>query len=291
MPTVVFTKGRAAGSDFILFTDAAGELNLTPKLITVLCDRHFGIGAEGIIRAVRTEAHPAGADVLAVEPEAEWFFDAWRPDGSALDLCGNGIRLFAHYLRAEALVDPDQDALAIGTRVGVRDVLVGDTGYTVDLGRWQIAPEHLVSAAGIEVARPGLGIDVAGDPHVVTALAHGGELDAAELSKAPEIEPAVTGGVGAEFVVPDEQFMRSGVAHIRVRSHDRVLGEVPSSAAGAAAAALAFRHWGGAGMPHRWNVKTDGGELTVRMFPTAEGEHISLSGPATLVYRGEIELP
>ena len=55
--------------------------------------------------------------------------------------------------------------------------------------------------------------------------------------------------------------------------------------------ALAFRHWGGEEMPNSWSVEVPGGRLGVRMFPTEEGEHVSLSGPAELVYRGTITLP
>lgn len=76
-----------------------------------------------------------------------------------------------------------------------------------------------------------------------------------------------------------------------MRVHERGVGETLSCGTGTAAAALAFRHWGGADMPNHWRVDTAGGRLAVRMFPTEEGEHVSLSGPAEIVYRGVIELP
>ena len=76
-----------------------------------------------------------------------------------------------------------------------------------------------------------------------------------------------------------------------MRVHERGSGETLSCGTGTAAAALAFRHWGGEGMPNSWSVEVAGGRLGVRMFPTEEGEHVSLSGPAELVYSGTIALP
>ncbi len=290
MATLSFTKGHGTGNDFILFTDPEGDISLTPEQIAKLCDRRFGIGADGVIRAVRSASLPEGREILREEPEAEWFMDYWNADGSVAEMCGNGIRVYAHYLITEGLVAPERrDTLPIGTRAGVRDVLQGVSGYTVDLGRWRLAGEHLVSATGLRVARPGLGIHV-GNPHVVTVLADAETLAGLDLTGAPTLEPALAEGANVEFVVPEEPLVSDGVARIRMRVHERGSGETLSCGTGVAAAALAFRHWGGAEMPHRWSVEVPGGRLAVRMFPTEEGEHVSLSGPAELVYRGTVEV-
>lgn len=291
MTTLSFTKGHGTGNDFVLVSDPDGSLDLTPELVRFLCDRRFGVGADGVIRAVRSRAIPEGAELLAVEPEAEWFMDYRNADGTVAEMCGNGIRVFTHYLIAEGLVAPERsDTLPLGTRAGVRDVLVGAAGYTVDLGRWRLGRERLVAAAGLDVARPGLGIEV-GNPHVVTVLADDAELDGLDLATEPSFDPVPEAGANAEFVVPAEPFLKNGVAHIRMRVHERGVGETQSCGTGAAAAALAFRHWGGEQMPNSWSVTVPGGRLAVRMFATEEGEHVSLSGPAELVYRGEITLP
>lgn len=291
MTALTFTKGHGTGNDFVLFTDPDGEIDLTPERIRFLCDRRFGIGADGVIRAVRSRAIPEGADILAVEPEAEWFMDYWNADGTVAEMCGNGVRVYTHYLIAEGLVAPERsDTLPLGTRAGVRDVLIGASGYTVDLGRWRLAPERLVAATGLAVPRPGLGIDV-GNPHVVTVLADDAELDGVKLVSEPALEPAPADGANVEFVVPAEPLLKNGVAHIRMRVFERGVGETLSCGTGAAAAALAFRHWGGEQMPNSWSVEVPGGKLAVRMFATEEGEHVSLSGPAELVYSGTVELP
>ena len=289
MTTLRFTKGQGTGNDFVLFTDPDGEVELTRDRVRALCDRHTGIGADGVIRAVRSSAIPTGAAVLEEEPEAEWFFDLWNADGTQGDMCGNGIRVYAHYLIAEGLVAPERrDTLPVGTRLGVRDVLAGVSGYTVDLGRWRLGNERLVTARGLYVPRPGLAIDLGG-LHVVTALANASELEAVDLTHQPTLNSDDEANFG--FVVPDEPLVKNGVARISMRAHEIGTGEARSSGAAAAAAALAFRHWGGEGMPHHWSIEMPGGRLAVRMFPTQEGEHISLSGPAELVYSGEIELP
>ena len=291
MRTLTFTKGHGTGNDFILFTDPDGNIELTPDEIVSLCDRHTGVGADGVIRAVRSRALPEGQQSLAEEPEAEWFMDYWNADGSPAQMCGNGIRVYVHYLMTEGLVAADRrDTIPVGTRAGVKDVLAGVSGYTVDLGRWRLDSERLVSAKGLQVARPGLGINL-GNPHVVTALAHLGELEGLDLTQAPVLDPVAEEGANVEFVVPEDPLISDGIARIRMRVHERGAGETLSCGTGAAAAALAFRHWGGESMPHHWSVEVPGGRLAVRMFATEEGEHVSLSGPAQLVYRGTIELP
>ena len=291
MTTLSFTKGHGTGNDFVLFTDPDGEIDLTPEQISLICDRHFGVGADGVIRAVRSKAIAEGAAILAEAPEAEWFMDYWNADGTPAEMCGNGIRVYAHYLIAEGLVAPERrDTLPIGTRAGVKDVLAGVSGYTVDLGRWRLADERLVLARGLHVPRPGLGLDL-GNPHVVAALADEETLEALELTEAPELDPVPESGANVEFVVPEDPLVKDGVAHIRMRVHERGSGETLSCGTGVAAAALAFRHWGGDEMPNSWSVEVPGGRLGVRMFATEEGEHVSLSGPAELIYRGTITLP
>ncbi|QIK62424.1 diaminopimelate epimerase [Leucobacter viscericola] len=290
MTVLSFTKGHGTGNDFVLFTDPEGEIELSAEQIRYLCDRRFGVGADGVIRAVRSRSIAEGAAILAEEPEAEWFMDYWNADGTPAEMCGNGVRVYAHYLVTEGLVSAERrDTLPIGTRSGVKDVLAGVNGYTVDLGRWRIGGEPLVAASGLEVARPGLGINL-GNPHVVTALAHEGELSGLDLTKAPALDPAPEDGANVEFVVPEEPLVKDGVARIKMRVHERGVGETLSCGTGVAAAALAFRHWGGDGMPNHWRVDVPGGRLAVRMFPTEEGEHVSLSGPAELVYSGTIEI-
>lgn len=289
--TLHFTKGQGTGNDFVLYSDPDGRLPLSPAQIAEICDRHFGVGADGVIRAVRSAHLPEGAEALAEDEAAEWFMDYSNADGSPAEMCGNGIRVYVRYLLETGLAElADGDTLAIGTRSGVRDVQRTLTGFQVDLGRWRLeGGEPLVRAKELPVARPGLGIDL-GNPHVVVAVADESELEAADLAYIPRIEPEPEHGANVEFVVPHEPLVKDGVGRIRMRVHERGSGETLSCGTGAAAAALAVRHWAGQGAPNQWRVEVPGGTVGVRMFATEDGEHVALSGPAELVYTGTLEL-
>lgn len=289
--TLHFTKGHGTGNDFVLFADPDGQIDLSPAQLAAVADRHFGVGGDGVIRAVRSRSLPEGAAALAEDDSAEWFMDYHNADGTPSEMCGNGIRVFVRYLVDNGLAELGPgETLVIGTRGGVRDVQGNRSGYQVDLGRWSLdGGEPLVRAKNLQVARPGLGINL-GNPHVVVALASEDELDSADLSFIPILDPEAPEGANIEFVVPMEPLVTDGVGHIRMRVHERGSGETLSCGTGAAAAALATRHWAGAGAPNQWRVEVPGGTLGVRMFATEDGEHVALSGPAELVFEGDLSL-
>ncbi|WP_448004178.1 diaminopimelate epimerase [Agromyces bauzanensis] len=286
-----FTKGQGTGNDFVLFSDPEGDTELTPTQIAAVCDRRFGVGADGLIRAVRSSNLDAGSAALAEDPKATWFMDYWNADGSVSEMCGNGIRVFTKYLLDQGLAELHPgEAMAIGTRAGVRTVTRNGDGFQADLGAWRLAGgEPLVRAKNLPVARPGLGIDV-GNPHVVVALADDDELDGLDLAYLPILDPAPESGANVEFVVPAEPLVEDGVGRIRMRVHERGSGETLSCGTGAVAAALAVRYWAGAGAPNDWRVQVPGGVLGVRVFQADGGEHVMLSGPAELVFDGVLSL-
>ncbi len=291
MPEIRFTKGHGTGNDFVIVADPDGVLDLSEQQVAALCDRRFGIGGDGLLRVVRSAAIAEGAAILAEEPAAEWFMDYRNADGSKAEMCGNGTRVFAKYLLDAGLaaISPGS-TLPIGTRAGVRDLTASGTGFQVDLGRWRLnGSDVLVRARGLDVPRPGLGIDV-GNPHVVVALSSTDELESLDLSVPPLLDPPLPDGANIEFVVPADPLIVDGVGHIRMRVHERGVGETLSCGTGTAAAALAVRHWAGSRAPHHWRVEVPGGTLAVRMYPTEEGEHVALAGPAALVYTGSITL-
>ncbi|MDR6904355.1 diaminopimelate epimerase [Agromyces sp. 3263] len=286
-----FTKGQGTGNDFVLFSDPEGDTELTPTQIAAVCDRRFGVGADGVIRAVRSRNLSDGAAALAEDPAAVWFMDYWNADGTVSEMCGNGIRVFVSYLLDQGLAElPAGGAIAIGTRAGVRTVRRSGDGFQADLGPWRLAGgEPLVRGKELPVARPGLGIDV-GNPHVVVALADDDELEAVDLNYQPVLDPVPEAGANVEFVVPAEPLVEDGVGRIRMRVHERGSGETLSCGTGAVASALAVRYWAGSGAPNDWRVQVPGGVLGVRMFEAADGEHVALSGPAELVFDGVLTL-
>lgn len=291
MSKVEFTKGQGTGNDFVLILDSQGTLEISPSQVAKICDRHFGVGADGLIRIVPSHLIPEGAATLAEEPSAYWFMDYRNADGSVAEMCGNGVRVFARFLTEKGLVDlPEGQVLHIGTRAGVRDIQKNKAGFAVDMGRWKPeAEEVLVAAKGIDVARPAQGINV-GNPHLVVALASTEELESLDLSLSPVMNPAPEHGANIEFVVPADPMVTNGVGKIFMRVFERGVGETLSCGTGIVAAALATRLWAGADAPNQWTVEVPGGTLGVRMFATEEGEHVGLSGPAELSFDGVLEL-
>jgi len=283
--TISFTKGHGTGNDFVIVPDPEGALDLSATQVAALCDRRFGIGGDGMLRVVRSAEISDGADAVAAG--AEWFMDYRNADGSISEMCGNGIRVFLHYLLQTGLAELAEDGeIAIGTRNGPLRMTRSELGYEVDLGAFRIeSGEVLVRARGLDVARPGLGVDV-GNPHVVVALSSDDELDGLDLTAIPVLDPAPPAGANVEFVVPGDPLVAEGTGRVRMRVFERGVGETLSCGTGVSAAALAVREWAGASAPDRWRVDVPGGTLGVRM----DGDHVLLSGPAHLVFSGEISL-
>lgn len=283
--TINFTKGHGTGNDFVLVLDKVGQFDLSEAEIRKICDRNFGIGADGLIIARPT----AGSEVdsfLLEEPAATWFMDYRNRDGSKAEMCGNGIRVFARFLLENQLVEFESGStLPVATRDGIKDLTQTATGFAVDLGTWEVSEEEvLVRANGLQVARPGLHVNL-GNPHVVVALADLSELENLELHREPILDPEAIDGANVEFVVPNEPLISEGVATLTMRVHERGVGETLSCGTGVAASAIAIRHYAG-GTQNNWRVLVPGGELAVKMFATEDGEHVAISGNAELTFSG-----
>lgn len=289
------TKGHGTQNDFVLL-DGRDGAELDADLVRALADRRAGVGADGVIRLVASDRLPEGAAVLAEDPAATWFMDYRNADGSVAEMCGNGVRVVAAYARALGLWDPAEGELVLGTRAGVRRVRevegpAGELWYAVDMGAWRLPGgaeaasagfDAQVAVPGLDVPRPALGVDL-GNPHTVLALAGDAELEAADLTRAPAVEPVPPQGTNVELVVPlGEERDADGTAfgRLRMRVHERGVGETRSCGTGACAAALAVRAWAGPQAPDVWLVEVPGG--TVRVTALADG-HVELAGPAVLV--------
>jgi diaminopimelate epimerase len=293
-----FSKGHGTGNDFVLVADPEGTHVIGADQAAALCDRHRGIGADGVIRAVPSRFLPEGRELLADTPDAEWFMDYRNADGSLSEMCGNGVRVFVHFLRTQGLIDlPDGGSLTIGTRGGVKTVVRTGDGYAVDMGPWEFifpgeagakAMDSLVTADGLEVPRPALSVSM-GNPHTVVALAELAELTGTRLFTAPKVDPVPANGTNVEFVVPAEPLVHDGVGSVTMRVHERGVGETQSCGTGACAAAVAIRHWAGAEAPDAWQVHVPGGVVGVKFFAGPGGhEHVELSGPAVIVASGTL---
>jgi diaminopimelate epimerase len=279
---IKFTKGHGTENDFVLVADLEGAHKLTADQVRLLANRRAGIGGDGVIRVVPTE--------MAVEQHvrnqgarARWFMDYRNADGTTAEMCGNGARVFAAYLRREGMETADE--FAIATRGGIKVVHFEGDLISVNLGGWRIVDaagaqdkgfDAMVKVHGHE-AMPGLSLDL-GNPHAVVALPGLADLASLDLTRAPVVSPSPANGTNVEFVQP------IGPGHIAMRVHERGVGETRSCGTGAAAAALATRWWAGAdAATDVWRVDLPGGTVRVRALPY---QQVELTGPAVLVADG-----
>src|SRR5664280_2956440 len=142
-----FTKGHGTENDFVLVADLDGTRDVTADQVRLLSDRRAGIGADGVIRVVPTIA-AAEQHVRDQASQARWFMDYRNSDGSAAEMCGNGSRVFAAYLRREGLETADE--FAIATRGGVKLVHFERELIAVNLGGWRIVDLDGARANGFD---------------------------------------------------------------------------------------------------------------------------------------------
>ena len=272
-----FLKGHGTENDFVLLPDAAGSLGAPgADLVRLLCDRHAGLGADGVIRVVRTHASDDPAAVAA-RGEATWFMDYVNSDGSVGQMCGNGVRVLGRYLVDHEGVDPAQP-LPVATRAGVKVLVFGDDGrITVDMGRPQVLGETKVSVG--DRSWPATHVDM-GNPHAVAFVDD--LADAGHLLEAPAHDPDLyPQGVNVEFVV------RRGPGHVAMRVHERGSGETRSCGTGACAvmvvAAADDGAGDGSGRGATYAVDVPGGSLEIAW---TVDDRVLMTGPAVLVAEG-----
>lgn len=273
---VEFVKGHGTENDFVVLPDPDGSIDLDTgdgHLVRALCHRRRGIGADGVLRVVRTDT-PVAAAAGIDGTEATWFMDYRNGDGSLAEMCGNGVRVFARYLLDAGLVAPG--AHPVATRAGTRWVTVDRTGpVTVDMGPAVLGPASTAVVDGRELA--GVAVDV-GNPHLacVTATDLDTDLDRLDLAASPAYDASLfPHGVNVEVLTP----LTDGA--VRLRVHERGSGETRSCGTGTVAGAVAAldaagRHTGTV------TVHTPGGTLLVGV----DGATTTLTGPAELVAHG-----
>ena len=275
-----FAKGHGTGNDFLILPDPDGATEPSPGLVARLCDRRTGLGADGILRAVRVRAAGAAVPDGAAGPagEAEWFMDYRNADGSVAEMCGNGVRVFARYLLEHGLADGPE--LALATRAGLRLVRAEPGGeFTVDMGA-PVVGGRATAVIG-SVRYDGLAVSL-GNPHLACVV--DGPVAGFDLTAAPVVDHGrFPDGVNVEVV------RLLGERHLEMRVHERGSGETLSCGTGAVAAAVAVaRPSNGNGHAHpagAWTVQVRGGTLTVTLSPTTS----LLTGPAVIVAEGELD--
>ena len=281
-----FGKGHGTENDFVLLPDIGARLTLSPARVAALCDRRRGLGADGVLR-VTTAGAAAAVGVLDRLPDGvgadDWYMDYRNADGSTAQMCGNGVRVFAHYLRASGL--EVRDEFVVGSLAGPRLVTLHhadatNADVTVDMGK----ANRLGSGQAVIGGRrfSGLAIDV-GNPHLACLdpeLTVDG-LAALDVAAPVDFDHAqFPDGVNVEVLTAPV----GGV--IRMRVHERGVGETRSCGTGTVAAAVAaLAADGPAGAATgSLTVRVPGGDVVVTVTDASS----YLRGPSVLVARGDI---
>jgi diaminopimelate epimerase len=273
-------KGHGTENDFVVVPDLDGALTLTPELVRALCDRHAGIGADGVLRVVRS-AKDADAEMFAAD--AEFFMDYRNADGSVAEMCGNGVRVFVRYLQRVSLVGQDAAVATRGGVVRVRADIDGD--ISVEMCQPQILADRPVATVALGPGVPALSARgtavLMPNPHVVVPVGSEADLAALDLSRPPRVERPLPDGQNVEFVT------RRGARHLGMRVHERGVGETRSCGTGICAVVAATADGDGCGADGvPWRVDVPGGTCTVTW--RTDGR-IELTGPAVLLAEIDVD--
>lgn len=296
IPSIVY-KAHATGNDFVVYLDEDGTHEPTADEVRFLCDRHFGIGGDGLIRL----AHPqAVSDVNerqiadCAAGDADWFMDYRNADGSLAEMCGNGTRAITLFAQRQGIADqPGGKPFHLGTRAGVKVLTslgdvpgLGKDVFQVEMGAWKRGDVdgYEVTIPGTSGSARGTFVDM-GNLHVVAVLedafASLPNVEDLDLVTKPVVAPEIPSDQNVEFVRIDEQSEGDDAGEATMRVNERGCGETLSCGTGLCATAITLR--AKTGIDH-WTITVRGGTLRVDVTD----EDVKLTGSATIV--GKIEL-
>ena len=267
-----FTKMHGLGNDYVYVNCFEEKIDNPPAVARFVSDRHFGIGSDGLI-------------MINPSKTADFEMEMYNADGSQGIMCGNGVRCVGKYVYDHGIVDKDRRTITVETLGGIKtlDIQVEDgkaVMLTVDMGEAELTsklPEKIV-IDGTEQEFTGISV---GNPHAVYFTEGINDLDLEKIGPSyenhPRFQPA---RVNSEFIEVKSR------DHIRMRVWERGSGETWACGTGTCATVMACI----------LNKKTDnkvlvhlrGGDLTIEYIP--ETNHVFMTGPATEVFSGEIDI-
>jgi diaminopimelate epimerase len=262
---VEFVKAHGTGNDFVVVEDLTDRYDLTPELVRAICDRHFGVGADGVIR-------------IATGTEAPFFMDYRNADGSLAEMCGNGVRVVGKYLGDRGYV---AGAFDLDTRAGIKrlelhaDNRGGIDRVTVDMGPPTLEGERTVEVDGESVTATYLSM---GNPHAVVFVDDVDKAPVTTLGPRLETHPTfLPAKTNVEFAQVVDR------ATVRQRTWERGVGETLACGTGACAVAVAAQIRDLAG--HPVVIELRGGRLELDWTP---GGTVRMTGPAREVAHGTL---
>mgnify|MGYP000870124515 FL=1 len=280
---------QGAGNDFVVLDETRGRLGLTEAHYRFLGDRHFGVGADQILTV-----RPSPAEGIDFE------YVIHNADGNEVEQCGNGSRCFARFVHDKGLTTKDR--IRVQTMKGVieprlnadgrvtvdmgppvftpADIPFDDSGLTLQSmglwGNWPLALTDAAPAAPLLVATVSMG-----NPHAVTLVDNVDTAAVATLGPAVQASPRFPQGVNVGFLQVVDR------SQVRLRVFERGVGETLACGTGACAAVVAGIRLGL--LDASVDVQTRGGVLTIAW--AGLGQSVFMTGPATTVFQGEIDLP
>ena len=272
---IEFSKWHGLGNDYIILEEGALGLTLTPLRAAVICDRHFGIGSDGILLWGGSEA-------------TGFRLEIFNPDGSQAEMCGNGMRILAGYLSSHG--NAASSELSVTTAAGViTPAILADGQIRVHMGRARLGGPGIAGFEGVRGESEAIGAVVAaagrtfeftfvsmGNPHCVIESDGGlDNLDLELLGGAIETNELFPGRTNVEF-------MRVlGPSEVEMRVWERGTGETNACGTGACAVAVAACRTRDAVSPV--TVHLPGGDLVIEVDEAME---VYMTGPASEVYTG-----
>ena len=279
-----FTKMQGAGNDFVMLNAYDKPLTLTPEQIRFICDRRFGVGCDQMLVVEKSTT-----------PAADFKYRIFNQDGGEVEMCGNGARCFAVFVREQGLTDK-RTITCETVKVVIAPTVEDDGRVTVDMGAPHFAPEDVgFDAEGVsrlsraadtlyQIRAGGednwVSIVSMGNPHAVRLV---GDVDEA---------PVETVGEAFQHLERFKNRVNVGFLQIesrskaRLRVYERGVGETLACGSGACAAVVAGIRRGA--LDNAVEVEMRGGTLRIT-WDGADG-HVFLTGPAVTVFTGEIDI-
>ncbi|MEE4279720.1 MAG: diaminopimelate epimerase [Halieaceae bacterium] len=273
--TIKFTKMHGAGNDFVMLDGISQRLKLRPEDIRRIADRHLGVGCD---------------QVLVVEapgrPDADFRYRIFNTDGSEAGQCGNGARCFARFVHHRQLTNLRE--LVVETSSGLMTLRLRDGNEVeVEIGVPCFEPaaiplraEHEAIEYELEVAGESLRVGAVslGNPHAVLRVASVNDGSIERLGAALERHEGFPDRVNAGFmeVVARDQ--------LRLRVHERGVGETRACGSGACAAVVYAQRMGW--VDERVTVELPGGKLEVRW--AGNDAPVYLTGPTAISFEGSL---
>ena len=264
------------GNDFVVIDAINQTINLSAEQIRFIADRHFGVGCDQLLLVERPTT------------TADFRYRIFNADGGEVEQCGNGARCFARFVRDQGLSNKDE--IAVETRTGIIYPRLESNGQvSVNMGAPRFEPANLPFMT--EALKPRYHINHHGEDIIIGAVSMGNPhavYKVCDINTAPleSLGPAISHhpdfpqGVNAGFM----QIVSRD--HILLRVFERGCGETLACGTGACAAMVIGRQWGE--LDETVKVDLPGGQLLIRW--QGDGEPVWMTGPATHVFEGKIEI-